>query len=118
MSQILRDMSEQERRGYDNFCKDHPWLAEVKMTDDELRALLDEDLGSGYINSYWKYLYNDFWSWVCIGVWKHFYEHNEFAETGSNYVDGQNEAVINDILLARGIDWKDIKTLEVKNRTE
>lgn len=118
MGQILRDMTEQERWGYDNFCKNHPWLSEVKMTDDELRVRMDEDLGTGYTDSYWNHLYNDYWSWVCIGVWKHFYEHNEFAETGSDYLDGQNECVISNILQARGLDWKDIKILEENNRTK
>ena len=116
MGQILRDMTELECRGYDDFCKDHPWLAEVTMTDDELKARMDHDIGKKYLEYFSGVPYSDHWSWVCIGVWKHFYEHNEFAETGSNYIDGQNEHVVDMILQAHGLEWDDITVLEERNR--
>ncbi len=118
MVKILREMTAEERKAYDSFCQKHPWLAEVKMTDDELRARMDKDLGAQYLERFSERPYKDIWSWVCIGVFKHFYEHNEFAETGSNYLDGQNENVIDRILKAHGSDWSGVTVLEERERTE
>lgn len=111
-------MTPSEQRSYDSFGKDHPWLNEIKMTDDELRTRIEKDLGEGYLERYWATLYNDHWSWVCIAVWKHFYEYHEFAETGSDYLDGQNEGVIDEILSSHGENWDGVKTIREYKRTQ
>ena len=75
------------------------------------------DLGDGAVGINFGSMYLDHWSWVCLDVIKHFYETDEFVETGSDYLDGQNENVIGSIVEAQGKTWDDVKIIHEVNRT-
>ena len=62
-------------------------------------------------------MYLDHWSWVCLDAMKYFYETGVFVETGSDYLDGQNEAVISGIVEAQGKSWNEVKIIHEPHRT-
>lgn len=117
MYQILRNMTEKERLTFNHYRERHPWMATVKMTDEEFRQRFERDLGEGAVDRQFNHYYRDYWSWVCLDVMKHFYETGEFVETGSDYLDGQNEHVIWQIVKAQGKTWDDVKIIHEANRT-
>ena len=114
---ILRPMTKRERWLYEREKDLHPWMATVKMTDKEFKERFERDLGDGAVGIHFGSMYLDHWSWVCLDVFKHFYETGEFVETGSDYLDGQNEAVISAIVEAQGKTWDDVKIIHEVNRT-
>ena len=114
---ILRPMTKRERWLYEREKGLHPWMATVKMTDEEFRQRFEQDLGDGAVGINFGSMYLDHWSWVCLDVFKHFYETGEFVETGSDYLDGQNENVIGSIVEAQGKTWDDVKIIHEVNRT-
>ena len=114
---VLRPMTKRERWMYEREKDLHPWMATVKMTDEEFRQRFEQDLGDGAVGINFGSMYLDHWSWVCLDVIKHFYETGEFVETGSDYLDGQNEAVISAIVEAQGKTWDDVKIIHEVNRT-
>ena len=117
MYHILRNMTEKERLTFNHYRERHPWMATVKMTDEEFRQRFEQDLGDGAVGINFGSMYLDHWSWVCLDVIKHFYETGEFVETGSDYLDGQNENVIGSIVEAQGKTWDDVKIIHEVNRT-
>ena len=92
-------------------------FATVKMSDKEFKVRFEQDLGDGAVGINFGSMYLDHWSWVCLDVIKHFYETGEFVETGSDYLDGQNENVIGSIVEAQGKTWNDVKIIHEVNRT-
>ena len=48
------------------------------------------------------------WRWVCLAVFKHFYETGEFHHIDRGRLDAQNEYVCYRILKAHGADRKTI----------
>lgn len=114
---ILRPMTKRERWMYEHEKELHPWMATVKMTDEAFRKRFEHDLGIGAVGIHFGSMYLDHWSWVCLDVMKHFYETGEFVETGSDYLDGQNEAVISAIVEAQGKNWNDVKMIHEPHRT-
>ena len=114
---ILRPMTKRERWLYEREKGLHPWMATVKMTDKEFKERFERDLGDGAVGIHFGSMYLDHWSWVCLDVFKHFYETGEFVETGSDYLDGQNENVIGSIVEAQGKTWDDVKIIHEVNRT-
>jgi len=114
---ILRPMTKRERWMYNREKELHPWMATVMMTDREFKERFERDLGIGAVGIHFGSMYLDHWSWVCLDVMKHFYETGEFMETGSDYLDGQNEAVISSILKAQGKTWNEVKTIHELHRT-
>lgn len=114
---ILRPMTKRERWMYEREKSLHPWMATVKMSDKEFKVRFEQDLGDGAVGINFGSMYLDHWSWVCLDVFKHFYETSEFVETGSDYLDGQNENVIGSIVEAQGKTWDDVKIIHEVNRT-
>ena len=114
---ILRPMTKRERWMYEREKSLHPWMATVKMSDKEFKVRFEQDLGDGAVGINFGSMYLDHWSWVCLDVFKHFYETGEFVETGSDYLDGQNENVIGSIVEAQGKTWDDVKIIHEVNRT-
>ena len=114
---ILRPMTKRERWMYEREKSLHPWMATVKMSDKEFKVRFEQDLGDGAVGINFGSMYLDHWSWVCLDVIKHFYETGEFVETGSDYLDGQNENVIGSIVEAQGKTWDDVKIIHEVNRT-
>ena len=113
---ILRPMNKRERWMYEREKGLHPWMATVKMSDKDFKERFERDLGDGAVGIHFGRLYLNHWSWVCLDVMKHFYETGEFVETGSNYLDGQNENVIGSIVEAQGKAWEDVKVIEEPHR--
>ena len=114
---VLRPMTKRERWMYEREKDLHLWMATVKMTDEEFRQRFEQDLGDGAVGINFGSMYLDHWSWVCLDVIKHFYETGEFVETGSDYLDGQNEYVISGIVEAQGKSWNEVKIVHEVNRT-
>ena len=114
---VLRPMTKRERWMYEREKSLHPWMATVKMSDKEFKVRFEQDLGDGAVGINFGSMYLDHWSWVCLDVMKHFYETGEFVETGSDYLDGQNENVIGSIVEAQGKTWDDVKIIHEVNRT-
>ena len=114
---VLRPMTKRERWMYEHEKSLRPWMATVKMTDKEFKERFEQDLGDGAVGINFGSMYLDHWSWVCLDVIKHFYETGEFVETGSDYLDGQNENVIGSIVEAQGKTWNDVKIIHEANRT-
>ena len=114
---ILRPMTKRERWMYEREKSLHPWMETVKMSDKEFKVRFEQDLGDGAVGINFGSMYLDHWSWVCLDVIKHFYETGEFVETGSDYLDGQNENVIGSIVEAQGKTWDDVKIIHEVNRT-
>ena len=108
---VLRPMTNEREKSL------HPWMATVKMSDKEFKVRFEQDLGDGAVGINFGSMYLDHWSWVCLDVIKHFYETGEFVETGSDYLDGQNENVIGSIVEAQGKTWNDVKIIHEVNRT-
>lgn len=104
MDQIIREMNDQELRMYERECEERPWMKEVSMTDDEFRQRLDRDLGEGSAAKLFGNLYRDHWSWVCLAVFKYFYQTGEYKHLGEDYLDGQNDNVISHIMQAQAAD--------------
>lgn len=111
---ILPEMNEAERTLYEFECKQRPWMNHVSMTDEELRSRLDADLGEGYTDKLFAHRYNDHWSWVCLAVFKSFYESGVYHRLNIDYLDGQNECDIMKILKQRGLTWPEVE--EIMNR--
>ena len=78
MKKILRGMNDWERSMYESECERQPWMKEVRMGDEEFRQHFDADLGEGATNCQFRHLYNDHWSWVCLALFKYFYETGEY----------------------------------------
>lgn len=97
-------MTERERHLFENECDSHPWMREVKMTDDEFREQFDRDFYDGYTDRWGNHLYNDHWSWVCLCVLKYFYETGKYMHIDYGYLDGQNENDIMKIMKKHGVD--------------
>ena len=95
---ILRKMNEREQWLYDNMMPEHPWMADIKMTDEELEQRLVNDLGNDFVQKWFAPSWNDHWLWVAAAVFKHFYECGEFVNVDRGYLDGQTEYVIDRIL--------------------
>ena len=114
---VLRPMTKRERWMYEREKSLHPWMATVKMSDKEFKEKFERDLGDGAVGIHFGRMYLDHWSWVCLDVFKHFYETGEFVETGSDYLDGQNAHVIGEIVEAQGKSWDDVKIVHEVNRT-
>ena len=107
-------MTDAERSLYERECEKHPWMKEVRMSDDEVRQTFDRDLGEGSTDKQFARLYRDHWSWVCLAVLKHFYETGEFVILNEDYLDGQNENVVMHIMKSRGADWDTVKDVICK----
>ena len=114
---ILRPMTKRERWMYEREKSLHPWMATVKMSDKEFKVRFEQDLGDGAVGINFGSMYLDHWSWVCLDAMKYFYETGVFVETGSDYLDGQNEAVISGIVEAQGKSWNEVKIIHEPHRT-
>ena len=101
-------MNDWERSMYESECERQPWMKEVRMGDEEFRQHFDADLGEGATNRQFRHLYNDHWSWVCLALFKHFYETGEYHHFDNGYLDGQNDYVLYRIMKAHGADRKTI----------
>ena len=92
-----------------------PWHKEVTMTDEELENRLIRDLGEERVERIYDSPYASPWDWVCNDVFKYFYQTGWYKLLDSDYLNGQNDAIIMDIMKAHGADWDSMKpVLEFK----
>ena len=115
MGQILRNMTPKEQAMYDAYVKERPWLADVTMSDDELREKISKDLGDDFLGRWFYYLWNDHWNWVALAQFKYFYQTGMYKPLAEDYPDSQIEDVIMRILFARGVHGKIVRDVVLCN---
>lgn len=111
MGPLLRDITPRVQRMYDAFVKEHPWLADVTMSDDELREMISKDMGADYLDRWFHTPWNDHWDWVALDMFKYFYQTGTHKPIGNGYVDGNLEYEIMMILDARGVHGADMEAI-------
>ena len=106
MGRLLKEMTPYEQELYNLDSISHPWLSSVSMSDDELLHNLERDLGKGISALFFHSGWRSHYGWVFVAVFKHFYETGEFAHYDYNYIDGQAEYQVGQIMEAWGADSK------------
>ena len=111
----IPQMTEEDHHLYSSEMTQRHWMCDIKWTDFELEQALIRDLGEERVKNYFASLYYSPWTWVCNDVFKYYYQKGKFMLLDDDYLDGQNEAIIWDIMKARG-DGKTIDEIVVRKQ--
>lgn len=104
MGNIFFPMSPSDKELYDNDSKSFPWLASIKMSDDEFLQCIERDLGKGTSALLFFHSWRKHYGWVFVAILKHFYETGEFVNYDYDYIDGQADYQVRCIMIAWGAD--------------
>ena len=102
---IIPTMDAWERGLFEGECARHPWLADVKMSDEDFCSAIDRDLGEGVAENVFSRKWRDHYSWVFVNVVKYFYEHGVHKHFDEKYMDSQAEYLITLIMRVHGANW-------------
>lgn len=101
---IDRVMTKEEQAFFDADAQKHPWLKEATMTDSELRARLDGYFYDGYTDKLFTPAWNLHYDKVFAAKLKYFLSTGKYVFYDTDYIDGQTDWVVSQIMKREGAD--------------